>query len=406
MTDRRRALTILVVALVLLPVVAVPAAAQPVSGTVTVANGTAHGDRVTVTPLTADFQRAGSAVNTTVRNTSFTARGVTDAPRYFVRVVHDQSAHYALVDNQSDVRMRLSAEASGRLVAENGSALPGVRLMLTSKHGPVVTSVETGENGTFSFGPLQPNRTYHLRYSIDGVPYNRTFQTDAGTAESTLRVVAREPTANRSTLAATGGTPASHVLQVMAPNNDSGRGSRPMVVETLQLRNTGERPFVGRVAFRLPAGAQASGAMYRGNQVPFQQDGRTVTVNASVPTGESARFGVAYVLNGTTLERDLRYRQDVAAVTFRGYELSAVNHSDNLVRGQAPVPLLRTNGSAAGETIRVDLPATTSSGSSNASGASGTTPTPAPGPAQSTPALLFGAFVGAVVVALGVDRFL
>lgn len=340
-----------------------PVAAEPVSGTVTVSNGTADGDRVTVTPIDENYQRTGDAVNTTVDGSTFSTKDMPDAPLYFVRVVHNESAHYALVENGTDVDMSLSENVSGQIVGENGTGHAGLRIQFASAYGPTVTTAKTGENGTFSVGPLKPNTTYYLRYGIEGIPYNHTIETDAD--GDPRRIVAREPTNDRSVLTATGGTPASHVIQVIAPKN----GSRPTVVETLSLQNEGDRPFVGQVELQLPKGVDASGAMYQGKRVPVEQKGRTVEVNATIPPGERTRVGVAYPLDGQTLERTPQYTSDVLAVSLRGYDLANVEHSENLERGDAPVPLLVTKNSSAGnETVTVQLPAAGSSQTASASG--------------------------------------
>ncbi|SEO30039.1 hypothetical protein SAMN04487948_101614 [Halogranum amylolyticum] len=338
-----------IVAVLTLPA---PVAAEPLSGTVTVANGTADGDRVTITPIDQNYRRTGDPVNTTVEGTSFSVDEVPDAPLYFVRVVHNESAHYALVDNSTDVDISLSSKVSGQIVAENGTAMEETRIQIASSYGPIVTEDRTGENGTFSVGPLKPNSTYYLRYGIGGVPYNHTIKTDA--EGDSYRLVASDPTNDTSNLSASGGTPASHVVQLVAPRN----GSRPTAVETLSLQNDGDRPFVGQVELQLPEGVNASGAMYQGKRVPVDQDGRTAKINATIPPGERSRVGVAYPIEDRTLERTPQYDPDVLAVSFQGYDLANVEHSENLERGDSPVPILVMNSSAENnETFTVELPA-------------------------------------------------
>jgi hypothetical protein len=382
--------TLLVVSLCVaaLFAVPVPVAAADVDGTVTVANGSADGDRVTVTPLDSNFRRAGPQVNTTVDGSTFTATGVTDAPVYFVRVVHEDTAHFALLRNETHAELTLTGELSGRIVDENGTGQEGVRMGLFSSYGPMVAGIETGENGTFTADPLKPNTTYYLQYSVDGIPYNRTVETGDGPT----RIVAREPTADPSVLTATGRTPASHVIQVIPPRN----GSRPTVVENVSLRNRGDRPFVGAVELQVPHDTRASAAMYEGKRIPVTQRGRTVSINATIPSGAAVQVGVAYPLEGRTLDRTLRYSPDTAAVVLRGYDVSRVQHSDNLVRADSPVPLLvARNVSGRNTTLSVTLPA--EGGGAGTSDSGGTPGGVGAGEAFGAPALpLFLGLLGAI----------
>ncbi|MFB6109622.1 MAG: carboxypeptidase-like regulatory domain-containing protein [Halodesulfurarchaeum sp.] len=344
---RTLALTMLVVSLLSVPT---PVAAESVTGTVTVENGTADGDRVTVTPITRDRKRAGESVNATVHGASFSVTGLPEAPLYFIKVLHDGTAHYALVENDTSVHIDLSARVSGRLVTENGTARAGVRLMLTSRYGPLVADTTTGPNGTFSFGLLQPNHTYHLRYFVRGIPYNRTIRT--GSDGGRYTVVLREPTDDRSVLEATGGSPASHVVRILPAENRSG----VLVVETMTLTNRVNRPFVGTVTVRLPPGVNATAAMYEGTAIPTRQTNRTVRIGATIPSGGTVSVGVAYRLRDGTLNRTLRYGADVAAVVLRGYDLSRVAHSETLSPSDAPIPMLVTRNVTDERQIWVSLP--------------------------------------------------
>lgn len=359
-----RTLLFATLCLVALLAVPAPASAASVSGTVTVENGTADGDRVTITPLDSNLRRTGSQLNTTVDGSTFTASGLPDAPMYFVRVAHEETAHFALVRNGSHVDISLSAEASGRLVDENGDGLSGVRLGLFSESGPMVTTVETGENGTFSFEPLRPNATYYLQYTTGGIPYNHSVKTASG--ETAHRIVAQQPTTEPSALRAVGENPASHVFQIAPPQN----GSQPMVVETLTLRNTGDRPFVGAVTLQVPETANVTAAMYRDRRIPVVQRDGAVSINASVAPGQSARVGIAYTLQDKTLERTLQYNPDNAAVVVQGYDLSAVEHSSNLESVNSSLSLLvAENLSGENATISITLPGAAGGLNSTAPGA-------------------------------------
>ncbi|WP_458185595.1 carboxypeptidase-like regulatory domain-containing protein [Haladaptatus sp. NG-WS-4] len=351
---KRLTLTLVVLFASIVTVPAAGGAAQnavSVSGTVSVENGTANGDTVTVTPLDKTYRRAGTAVNATVSDGSFNAKNVTKAPLYYVRLQHDGLSHYVLTQNTSDVSFELGASISGRVVTENGSAISNARLLLLSPSGPPVAQINASENGTFDIGPLKPNTTYTLRMQRAGVPHKKTITTGANASD--VRFVAREPTANESNLTVSGGNPASHVVQISPRRNASGL----TVVETLTLNNTGDRPFAGKVHVGLPEGANVTGAMYRDQRTSFTTEGDSVVVNATVAANDSTRIGVAYQLDGRTFDKTVRHDTDTVAVTLRGYNLSMVSHSSNLRPGNAPFPML-TNATAiqSGDQLRVNVP--------------------------------------------------
>ncbi|WP_458210488.1 carboxypeptidase-like regulatory domain-containing protein [Haladaptatus sp. NG-SE-30] len=322
-----------------------------VSGTVTVANETANGDTVTVTPLDNNYRRAGKSVNVSVSNGSFTANGVTNASFYFVRLSHDGLAHYALTRDTKGISFDLSATVSGRVVTENGSAISNARLLVTSPTGPPVGEVNTSENGTFDVGPLQPNTTYTIRMQRAGVPYKKTITTDSNATD--VRFVKREPTSNDSVLTVSGGTPASHVIQVSSRQNASGL----RVVETLTLNNTGDQPFVGPVHVSLPDGATPTGAMFRDQRTQFTRRGDGVVVNATVAANDTVRIGIAYNMDSRRVQKSIDHDTDRLAVVLRGYNLSRVSHSSNLRPGSAPIPIL-TNATelTSGDQIRIHVP--------------------------------------------------
>jgi hypothetical protein len=390
-----------------LVVFAGPAAAAEVSGTVTVANGTADGDRVVVTPLTETRQQAGGVVTTNVSGETFTAANLTDAPSYLVRVDHEGATHFAVVEAGERVNLSLTAPVSGRVVSENGAARAGVRVRVLGPLGRPVASASTDADGRFALGPVQSNATYVLRTSVEGVPHRTSVRT--GTNATGVRFETPPPTRSDDALVARGGTPASHVLQVRPPANGS---ERPSAVETYVLRNTGDRPFVGQVRVPLPAGAEPYAAMYRGESATYGRSGGAVTVNATIAPGASAQVGVAYALPNRTLSKSVRYEADAVAVVVRGYNLSAVSHSDNLRVGDAPIPLLTTDGRVApGDELRVRLPEATQRSSGGASGeaASGDAAVGAgdnSGPAMPQfPAVeLLAALAGTVAVGIGIYR--
>lgn len=387
-----RAHLVLLVVL-LLPATATPAAATPVDGTVTVANGTADGEMVTITPMDGNYQRADDPVNTTVSGGSFSA-DAPDAPLYFVRLRHDDAAHYALSRNGSQVTFDLSETVSGRVVGPNGTARENVSVALQSELGPVVNATTTDADGHFAFGPVRADANYTVEVRYRGAPYRRAVRT--GTNATNVTVRTRSPTDDSGVLTATttANQPAGHLLRVVAPPNAS---ARPTVVETLTLRNTGDRPFVGPVSISLPENVSVFAGMYRGQRVPVTPDGNTVTVDASVAAGDTARVGVAYALDGRTLTKPVAYSPDRVAVVMQGYEADAVDHSSNLRVGDAPIAMLTNAGQLEnGETIRVTLPSDASSASS------GSTATAAAGGDSNTmprfPAVELGSLLAAVVV--------
>lgn len=392
MLEHDRPPLLLVLVVVSLAIVPSTVAAASVTGTVAVVDGSATGDQVKVTPLTPNQKRAGPTVNTTVEDGRFRARNLADASRYFVQLVHNDTAHYAMATNGSAVSFDLSAPVRGRFVDENGSAIENQRFLVVSEYGPLVRRASTGPNGTFSLGPLQPNHTYHLRYVRAGIPYNETIRTGADATNVT--VITRDPTNDTDVLAARGGTPASHVLRLQSPDNGS------QVVETVTLQNTGERPFVGSVPVRIPSDVDATSAMYEGKRIPVRQDGRTVTIRATVAPGDRVRMGVSYPLSGRHLNRTLRYDADVAAVALTGYSLSNVEHSGTLEATDAPVPLLVARNVSGPEQVWVRLP-------DRPKGANGGQASDAPSDPGGTPTgWLFGGLLAGIGGALVAYRVL
>jgi len=330
-------------------------AATAVSGTVTVADGTADGANVTVTPMTQDFRKLDDPVRTTVDGDRFSV-DVRDAPVYLVEVVHDGAVHSAVLQNETTTSIRLGRSISGRVVAPSGAPRSDATVELVSEEGFSVDRTRTDSDGSFAFGPLQPNHTYRVQATVDGAPYLETVPAEGN---ASVTVETPPPTDDGSVLSVSGGTPASHVLRVSAPANASGS---PQVVEALTVRNTGDRPYVGTFAVRMPDAARPYAAMFQQEQTAYRETARGVAVNVTVPANSSARVGVAYELRGRTLEKQFAHDTDRIAVTFQGYQLPNVNHSANLETGDAPVPIL-TNADplAANDTVRLTLPSSTGS---------------------------------------------
>lgn len=342
----KRLLAALVV-LSCLATVPTAAAATSISGTVTVENGTADGARVTVVPATQTLQRAGESARTTVRGSSFSAE-VADAPRYVVRVQYGGTTHYEVLQNTTRAQIDLGGTVEGRVVDDDGTPLSGVSVDVIDERGFVVTTVETDANGTLTVGPVEPSETYQLRATVDGVPYRRT-----ATANESVTMRARPPTSNASALRVAPETRPAYVLQVVPPRNASGV---PSVVQTVTLRNTADRPFVGSVTLPIPADASPYAGMVDNREAEYRRTDAGVRLDVTAPANGTVRVGTAYDLTGRTLTTTLRRDTPSLTVVVQGYEPNAIDHSSNLRVGDAPVSLLVSEGSVeSGESIRLDL---------------------------------------------------
>jgi hypothetical protein len=345
--NRTLALALVIGCIALVPVVA---ASTPISGTVTVENGTADGAKVTIAPVSEEFQRVDDPVTTTVNGTTFSA-DVPDAPVHVVRIVHDSGVHYEVVRNETSIDMTLNRSLDGRVVDSNGDPRANATIELVDATDFSVDRARTNPNGTFSFGPVQPNATYRLSVTVDGVPYQRTVTTTS--ENQSVTVSTPPPTSDERVLNVSGGNPAGHIVQVMAPKNGS---STPSVVETVSLRNTADRPYVGSVTLSIPTDSRPYSAMAQGEETNYRTTAEGVVVNVSIAANETARLGVAYDLPGQTFEKQLARDTDTFAVVLQEYDPENVTHSENLRVGDAPIPLL-TNADplSANETIRLDI---------------------------------------------------
>lgn len=354
----KRVLAVLVV-LSCLATVPTASAATPISGTVTVENGTAEGARVTVVPATQTLQRAGESARTTVRNSSFSVE-VADAPRYVVRVEYGGTTHYEVLQNATRTRIDLGGTVEGRVVDDDGAPLSDVSVDVIDESGFVVTTAETGDDGTLTVGPVEPTETYQLRATVDGVPYRRTV-----TANESVTMTARPPTSNASALRVAPETRPAYVLQVVPPKNDSGV---PSVVQTVTLRNTADRPFVGSVTLPIPANASPYAGMVDNREAEYRRTDAGVRLDVTAPANGTVRVGTAYDLTGRTLTTTLRRDTPSLTVVVQGYDPNAVDHSSNLRVGDAPVSLLVSDGPVeSGESIRLDLEGARSQQSTGAS---------------------------------------
>ncbi|QGX94253.1 carboxypeptidase regulatory-like domain-containing protein [Haloplanus rallus] len=343
----KRILTLLVV-LGCLAAVPTATATTSVSGTVTVDGDTADGAQVTVVPVTESLQRAGDPARTTVSGSSFSV-DVADAPQYAVRVSYEGTTHYEVLRNTTRATIHLSGSVDGRVVDDDGSPLSGVAVQVTDDSGFVVTRVETGDDGEFSVGPVEENETYRLRATVDGVPYRRT----ASAAENGTTIVARPPITDAARLSVANDSRNPHVLQVVPPGNES---SAPSVIETVTLRNPTDRPFVGLVELHMPTNATPYAGMVAGEEAEYRRTDAGVELNVSVPANGVTRVGVAYDLTGPVVETAPRRATGSLTVVVQGYDPNAIDHSENLRVGDAPIPMLVSDGPVdAGERIRLDL---------------------------------------------------
>jgi len=165
------------VVLVSFLIVPATATAASVSGTVTVADGSADGETVTIAPLDPSNELVGNATETTVEDGSFTYESVEGAITYFVELEHEGSTHYALVDEGEQPTLVLNDTISGELVDENGTPISNATITVTSQHGPEVTQVNTTD-GSFTIGPVQPDRMYTLEIEANDADYERVVSTE------------------------------------------------------------------------------------------------------------------------------------------------------------------------------------------------------------------------------------
>ncbi|AZH26375.1 carboxypeptidase-like regulatory domain-containing protein [Haloplanus aerogenes] len=344
----KRLLALLVV-LSCLATVPTATAATSVSGTVTVENGTADGARVTVVPVTQTLQRAGESAQTRVDRSTFSV-SAPDAPRYAVRVRYEGTTHYEVLRNTTHAEFSLGGAVEGRVVDEDGTPLSGVAVDVVDDQGFVVTTVETDADGRVAVGPVESNETYHLRATVDGVPYRQSV---TASADQPATLTVQPPTSNASALRVAADTRPAYVLQVVPPKNESGV---PSVIQTITLRNTADRPFAGSVTLPLPTDASPYAGMVDNREAEYRRTDAGVRLNVTAPANGTVRVGAAYDLSGSTLTTTPRRDVPSLTVVVQGYDPSTVDHSANLRVGDAPVALLVSDGSiGAGESIRLDL---------------------------------------------------
>lgn len=360
------AVVVFTACIIALPSIA--AATTSVSGTVTVADGSADGARVTVAPVDENLRSTGNSVRTTVDGTTFSV-DAPDSPAYVVRVVHDGAAHYEVLRNDSTATIDLEAAISGQVVDEAGEPRPNTTVSLIDEAGFSVDRTQAAKNGTFAFAPLESNETYRLAVAVDGVQYRETVSTvDGGTQNVTVSTP--PPVDEPSVLSVMGGDPVSHVVRVLAPQNRSGLTG---VVETLTLQNGADRPFAGTVVVGVPSDGQPYSAMAAGEETNYRRVDGGVAVDVSVPANGSTQVGVAYDIADRTFEKQLRRDAESFAVSFQGYDIDEVDHSENLRVGDSPVPVLTSDGPvSANETVRVDVSdarSATAGGNGSAGGA-------------------------------------
>ncbi|WP_049997054.1 carboxypeptidase-like regulatory domain-containing protein [Halococcus sediminicola] len=345
--NTRLTLAILLACLVLVPTTA---AAAEISGTVTTDNGSTDGANVTIAAVSENFTAVGDPVRTSVSGSSFEAE-VPDAPVHVVRVARGGATHYAVLREDNSTTIALNSSITGRVIDDNGEGRANTTVELVDESGFAVDRALTGDNGRFVFDPVESNESYQLRVSADGVPYQETVNTTVG--ERNVTVTTPAPTDDISVLSVANRSPAGHVLQVLAPQNESGV---PSIVETISLRNMGERPFVGTVSINVPADAQPYSGMVDGETAQYRRAEGSVRLNLTVPANGTTQAGVAYDLRNRSFEKTLQRNTTRLAVVMQDYNVSAVGHSENLRVGNASISLLTNDEPLrANDTISVNL---------------------------------------------------
>lgn len=329
--NRRFTLLILIGFLAFVPTAV---AATQVSGTIMIENGTADGASVTITPVSENFRTIAEPVTTTVSGTSFSAN-VPDAPVYIVRIVQGGATHYAVLRDTNSTTIVLNSSITGHIKTNSSTPQANATVELVDENGFSVDRTLTNTTGNFSFGPVKPNETYQLRISVAGTPYRQVVNTSDG--DRIVTISTPPPTDNTSVLRVANRSPAGHVLQILAPRNESGV---PRVVETILLQNTADRPFVGTVPVSIPANAKLYSGMVQGETAAYRRTGNSVRLNVTIPANGTTRVGVAYDLADQRFEKRILWNTTHLAVVFQGYNASAIGHSSNLRVGNASISLL------------------------------------------------------------------
>lgn len=340
----------LILLLACFAIVPTTAAAADISGTVTTDNGSVDGANVTIAALSENFTAVADPVRTSVSGSSFSAE-VPDAPIHVVRVATGGGIHYAVLREANTTTIALNASITGRVVDNNSEGRANTTVELVDEDGFAVDRTATGTNGTFEFDPIESNTSYQLRVSADGIPYQKTVNTTAG--NNYVNVTTLAPTDDDSVLSVANRSPAGHVLQVLAPPNAS---TMPSVVETISLRNTRDRPYIGNVSINVPPNAEPYSGMVDGETAQYRRVDSAIRLNLTVPANSTTQVGVAYDLRNTSFEKTLRRNTTRIAVVMQGYNVSEVNHSANLREGNASIPLLTNEDPlAADDTISVNF---------------------------------------------------
>ena len=381
------------VVLVSLLIVPATATAASVSGTVVVDGGSADGETVTIAPLGPGNELVENATETTVENGSFSYEPVEGAITYFIELEHEGTTHYALVDDGEQPDFVLNDTIDGELVDENGTPISNATVTVTSQYGPTVTQTNATD-GSFTIGPVQPDRVYTLEIEADGATYERAVSTGDDAANTTFELPT--PTTDRDALTLSGGQPVNHLLNVGPTQNGTGL----FVVETVSVKNGADRPFAGDVSFAVPSDAEVVTGMVGDERTSVSQTNGTTTVETMIGPQETTTVNVYYRLEDRAFEKPVGYDVEQLAIQFAEYDLTQVEVSDNLVEADAPMPMVTSTGPLeADEQISVSITESSQSVASDQTNGS-------PGASEFPLGLVSAGFVAVIAIGLAAYRYL
>ncbi|XGI83557.1 hypothetical protein ACEU6E_09855 [Halorutilales archaeon Cl-col2-1] len=371
-----RKLRVLVLVVLGLALTASAASAAELRGEVSIENDVNSGYNVTVTPLDENFQSVANSSTTQVENGSYVFEDIADAESYFLRLSYLRMSHYKLINSTDQGDFVLNETVSGEVVRPNGSNVTGRAINIMNSQGLMVGASLTRLDGSFSFEPLQPDKTYTVEVIADQVPYRKKVTTGVNSTNISIEVT--PPTDDIGVIESSGGQLADHVIQVSntppANMTDASDDASLYVIETMNVINTADRPFQGRLEIGVPEDSQPSAAMLNNQRVPYEREGDTAYINTTIAAGQTAQIGIAYSIPSYSLSKAIKYDTGTVAVVPRGgYTTDNLDYSANLVVGNAPIPMLTSSREiSSGEEISVTFPETPNGTASGDTGDTGT----------------------------------